>query len=202
MINAMNNPHIAYDFNLHAPDERHIARDWLFDLDHLNICIDKRQVYEYYFMTHIHTRIFSLKITKIFSTKSGDTTLNLLFGICKMAAEWTPDKHEKIVNALSSFVASVPRMDYTAYGGEFTGGKSSEKNDCSYSRWWPWNADFRSTHLKPKPMIEVGGKPMLWHIMKIYGQHGINEFIICCGYKGYVIKEYFELFSPYVRCHF
>jgi glucose-1-phosphate cytidylyltransferase len=47
------------------------------------------------------------------------------------------------------------------------------------------------THLKPKPMIEIGGKPILWHIMKIYSFHGINDFIICCGYKGYVIKEYF-----------
>lgn len=47
------------------------------------------------------------------------------------------------------------------------------------------------THLKPKPMIEIGGKPILWHIMKIYSHYGINEFIICCGYKGYVIKEYF-----------
>jgi glucose-1-phosphate cytidylyltransferase len=47
------------------------------------------------------------------------------------------------------------------------------------------------TTLKPKPMIEIGGKPILWHIMKIYSAHGINEFIICCGYKGYVIKEYF-----------
>ncbi|MDD2468567.1 MAG: glucose-1-phosphate cytidylyltransferase [Desulfobulbus sp.] len=47
------------------------------------------------------------------------------------------------------------------------------------------------THLRPKPMIEVGGKPILWHIMKIYSAHGINDFIICCGYKGYVIKEYF-----------
>lgn len=47
------------------------------------------------------------------------------------------------------------------------------------------------THLKPKPMIEIGGKPILWHIMKLYSFHGINEFIICCGYKGYVIKEYF-----------
>lgn len=44
---------------------------------------------------------------------------------------------------------------------------------------------------RPKPMVEVGGKPILWHIMKIYAAHGINEFIICCGYKGYVIKEYF-----------
>jgi len=47
------------------------------------------------------------------------------------------------------------------------------------------------THLKPKPMVEIGGKPILWHIMKVYSAHGINEFIICCGYKGYVIKEYF-----------
>jgi len=44
---------------------------------------------------------------------------------------------------------------------------------------------------RPKPMIEVGGKPILWHIMKMYSSHGINDFIICCGYKGYVIKEYF-----------
>lgn len=47
------------------------------------------------------------------------------------------------------------------------------------------------THLKPKPMIEIGGKPVLWHIMKIYSHYGINDFIICCGYKGYLIKEYF-----------
>lgn len=47
------------------------------------------------------------------------------------------------------------------------------------------------THLKPKPMIEIGDKPILWHIMKIYSQHGINDFIICLGYKGYLIKEYF-----------
>ena len=47
------------------------------------------------------------------------------------------------------------------------------------------------THLKPKPMIEIGGRPILWHIMKLYSSHGIHEFVICCGYKGYVIKEYF-----------
>jgi len=47
------------------------------------------------------------------------------------------------------------------------------------------------THLKPKPMIEVGGKPILWHIMKIYSHYGVNDFVICCGYRGYVIKEYF-----------
>ena len=47
------------------------------------------------------------------------------------------------------------------------------------------------THLKPKPMVEIGGKPILWHILKTYSAHGINEFVICCGYKGYVIKEYF-----------
>lgn len=47
------------------------------------------------------------------------------------------------------------------------------------------------TNLRPKPMIEIGGKPILWHIMKLYSSHGINDFIICCGYKGYIIKEYF-----------
>ncbi|MGY6708392.1 MAG: glucose-1-phosphate cytidylyltransferase [Rhizobiaceae bacterium] len=47
------------------------------------------------------------------------------------------------------------------------------------------------SHLRPKPMIEIGGRPILWHIMKIYGAHGITDFVICCGYKGYIIKEYF-----------
>src|SRR6266545_3413802 len=48
------------------------------------------------------------------------------------------------------------------------------------------------TTIRPKPMVEIGGKPILWHIMKIYASHGICEFIICLGYKGYVIKEYFR----------
>ena len=47
------------------------------------------------------------------------------------------------------------------------------------------------TSIRPKPMVEIGGRPILWHILKIYSQHGINDFIICCGYKGYVIKEFF-----------
>jgi glucose-1-phosphate cytidylyltransferase len=47
------------------------------------------------------------------------------------------------------------------------------------------------TIVRPKPMVEIGGRPILWHILKIYSQHGINDFIICCGYKGYIIKEYF-----------
>lgn len=47
------------------------------------------------------------------------------------------------------------------------------------------------THLRPKPMIEIGGKPILWHILKMYSAHNVNEFVICCGYRGYVIKEYF-----------
>ena len=47
------------------------------------------------------------------------------------------------------------------------------------------------SHLRPKPLIEIGGRPILWHIMKIYSHHGFNDFIICCGYKGYLIKEYF-----------
>jgi glucose-1-phosphate cytidylyltransferase len=51
------------------------------------------------------------------------------------------------------------------------------------------------TSTKPKPMIEIGGMPILWHIMKIYSLHGINDFVICCGYKGYMIKEYFTNYS-------
>ncbi len=51
------------------------------------------------------------------------------------------------------------------------------------------------TDIKPKPMVEIGDKPILWHIMKIYSTYGINDFIICCGYKGYVIKEYFATYS-------
>jgi glucose-1-phosphate cytidylyltransferase len=47
------------------------------------------------------------------------------------------------------------------------------------------------THLRPKPMLEIGGRPILWHILKLYSHHGIHDFVICCGYKGYVIKEYF-----------
>ncbi len=47
------------------------------------------------------------------------------------------------------------------------------------------------THLKPKPMLEIGSKPILWHIMKLYSAHGVHDFVICCGYKGYLIKEYF-----------
>ena len=47
------------------------------------------------------------------------------------------------------------------------------------------------TSLRPKPMVEIGGRPILWHIMKMYSSHGVNDFVICCGYKGYVIKEYF-----------
>jgi len=47
------------------------------------------------------------------------------------------------------------------------------------------------TQIRPKPMVEIGGMPVLWHIMKIYSHHGINDFVICCGYKGYIIKEYF-----------
>ena len=47
------------------------------------------------------------------------------------------------------------------------------------------------TSLRPKPMVEIGGKPILWHILKMYSHHGVNDFVICCGYKGYLIKEYF-----------
>ena len=49
--------------------------------------------------------------------------------------------------------------------------------------------------VRPKPMVEIGGKPILWHIMKIYSAYGINDFIICCGYKGHIIKEYFSNYA-------
>src|ERR671916_1946401 len=47
------------------------------------------------------------------------------------------------------------------------------------------------TEFRPKPLVEIGGRPILWHIMKLYSHHGINDFVVCCGYKSYVIKEYF-----------
>lgn len=54
------------------------------------------------------------------------------------------------------------------------------------------------THLRPKPMIEIGGRPLLWHIMKIYSANGVNDFVICCGYKGHLIKEYFANYFLYM----
>jgi glucose-1-phosphate cytidylyltransferase len=58
------------------------------------------------------------------------------------------------------------------------------------------------THLKPKPMTDIGGKPILWHILKLYSAHGVNEFVICCGYKGYTHQRIFrELLPAHVRCH-
>ena len=54
------------------------------------------------------------------------------------------------------------------------------------------------THVRPKPMVEIGGRPLLWHIMKTYSFHGVNEFVICCGYKGYMIKEYFANYFLHV----
>lgn len=54
------------------------------------------------------------------------------------------------------------------------------------------------TELKPKPMVEIGGKPILWHIMKMYSHHGFNDFIVCCGYKGFLIKEYFYHYYMHV----
>src|ERR1700678_3717806 len=51
------------------------------------------------------------------------------------------------------------------------------------------------THLRPKPMVEIGGRPILWHIMKIYAAHGVRDFVVCVGYKGYLIKEYFANYA-------
>ena len=55
--------------------------------------------------------------------------------------------------------------------------------------------------VRPKPMVEIGGRPVLWHILKIYSAHGINDFVICLGYKGYLIKEYSRTISAHVGCH-
>ena len=55
------------------------------------------------------------------------------------------------------------------------------------------------TVVRPKPMVEIGGKPILWHILKHYSRHGIDEFVICLGYKGYLVKEYFANY-PHPRC--
>ena len=54
------------------------------------------------------------------------------------------------------------------------------------------------TNVRPKPMVEIGGRPLLWHIMKTYSFHGVNEFVVCCGYKGYMIKEYFANYFLHV----
>src|SRR6476661_4507173 len=51
------------------------------------------------------------------------------------------------------------------------------------------------TSIRPKPMVEIGGKPVLWHIMKTYAHHGVHDFVICCGYKGYLIKQYFANYA-------
>ena len=56
------------------------------------------------------------------------------------------------------------------------------------------------SHLKPKPMVEIGEMPILWHLMKIYSHHGFNDFVICVGYKGYCIKEYFAHYFPALYC--
>ena len=54
------------------------------------------------------------------------------------------------------------------------------------------------THLKPKPMVEIGSQPILWHIMKMYSHHGIDDFVVCCGYKSYIIKEYFINYAAHM----
>ena len=65
-----------------------------------------------------------------------------------------------------------------------------------------WHQNERKIHMRPKPMVEIGGKPILWHIMKYYSSFGYNDFIVCLGYKGYMIKGIFrELFSPHIGRH-
>jgi len=58
------------------------------------------------------------------------------------------------------------------------------------------------TYLKPKPLVEIGGMPILWHIMKSYSSHDINDFVICCGYKGYLVKEYFANYFLHMSVNF
>ena len=71
----------------------------------------------------------------------------------------------------------------------------NKKNANIDTCWWFWNTIGEETELRPKPMVEIGGKPILWHIMKIYSQYGYNDFVVLLGYKGYLIKEYFAITS-------
>ena len=70
-------------------------------------------------------------------------------------------------------------------------------DESRYFGWWLiWNENQRgNNYQRPKPMIEIGGRPILWHIMKTYSCYGITDFVVCCGYKGYMIKEYFFNYS-------
>jgi hypothetical protein len=123
VINAsINNPHIAYDFNLHAADPE-IYRHMLLNLDKLDLQIEKQQVYEYYFMRHIYNTedIFFENYERSIEEIGGYNAQFTHLAYKKWLAEWTPQRHEKIVNALHDFVASGAfRMDYTFYGQEFS----------------------------------------------------------------------------------
>lgn len=120
--NSLNNPHIAYDFNLHSKDVEDYRR-LLLDLDHLDFQIDKQQVYEYYFMRFMYN-------TEDLFFDSYDTTIEKLGGYSgqftpavydKWMEEWTPDKHQAIVSALRTYIQSGDfRMDYHHFGREFS----------------------------------------------------------------------------------
>jgi len=133
VINAsMNNPHVAYDFNLHAPDTE-TYRSMLLDLDKLDLRIDKRQVYEYYFMRYIHNTedIFFENYEESLAEIGGYNSQFTCMAYKKWIAEWTPSRHDMIVKALHAFVASSKfRMDYTFYGQEFSLASLGDKQ-CS-----------------------------------------------------------------------
>jgi hypothetical protein len=124
VINAsMNNPHIAYDFNLHAPDPETYRR-MLLNLDELDVHIDERQVYEYYFMRHIHKsdNIFFENHEKFIEEIGGYYEQFTYLAYKKWLAEWAPNRHDRIVKALRAFVASGKvRLDYTFFGQECSG---------------------------------------------------------------------------------
>ena len=89
-----------------------------------------------------------------------------------------PDKNRKCLHSARLLKTIFPQANNRLKTVILAGGQGSRLSEES--------------HLKPKPLLEIGGKPILWHIMKIYSSHGLNDFIICCGYKGYLIKEYFS----------
>lgn len=123
VINAsMNNPHIAYDFNLHAPDPETYRR-MLLNLDKLDFHMDTRQVYEYYFMRHIFNTqdIFFENYEKFINEIGGYNAQFTVLAYKKWLTDWKPKRHERIVNALHAFVVSGEfRLDYTFYGQEFS----------------------------------------------------------------------------------
>ena len=195
VINAsQNNPHIAYDFNVHARDVEHY-RALLADLPSLKLKIDIRKVYEYYFMRNIFNteNMFFDSYNGAVKELGGYDRQFTAAAYDRWLKEWSPERHAEIVSGdtdvhpLRGFPDGLPALRRGVHG-QIHGAASMIAVILAGGLGTRISEE---THLKPKPMIEIGGKPILWHIMKIYSAHGVNDFIICCGYKGYVIKEYF-----------